>query len=215
MMSTDKFIIEQLFNELFAHFPAWRQYFSDASQADNIMSVWMEAIMDAGINDPETLAQGIKRASKTFSSAFIPSPEQFVRCCRPTAEELGIPDHAKALSQSLACGLSDKAWGRHHPFLFYFWERMGEGDRYSILKMQNDQAMRMTKPAYERLVDDIVSGKIDINAPLKKKLPATINGKIKAPEAAKPHLEALSDLISAPEDDGWKQRAINSLKKAG
>ncbi|MGE8328876.1 replication protein P [Pseudomonas urmiensis] len=93
-------VVNALFKELQAIFPAWKQAWPDDESLATAKRSWIKAFIVAQINTIEQIRFGIERC-RALGRSFAPSVGEFVTMCQPTAEMLGIPSHNKAFREAL------------------------------------------------------------------------------------------------------------------
>lgn len=92
-------VINALFRELMAIFPAWRQAWPDQEAIGAAKATWTKAFMAEGITKIEQIRFGIEQCRK-LGSDFAPSVGKFIKLCQPTPEMLGIPPLEKAFREA-------------------------------------------------------------------------------------------------------------------
>lgn len=92
-------VINALFRELMAIFPAWKQAWPDQAAIGAAKATWTKAFMAEGITKIEQIRFGIEQCRK-LGSDFAPSVGKFIKLCQPTPEMLGIPPLAKAFREA-------------------------------------------------------------------------------------------------------------------
>jgi len=83
-------VINALFRELMAIFPAWKQAWPDQAAISAAKGTWTKAFMAERITKIEQIRFGIEQCRK-LGSDFAPSVGKFIGLCQPTPEMLGIP----------------------------------------------------------------------------------------------------------------------------
>lgn len=83
-------VINALFRELMAIFPAWKQAWPDQEAINAAKATWTKAFMAEKITKIEQIRFGIEQCRKVGSD-FAPSVGKFISLCQPTPEMLGIP----------------------------------------------------------------------------------------------------------------------------
>lgn len=83
-------VINALFRELMAIFPAWKQAWPDQEAINAAKATWTKAFMAERITKIEQIRFGIEQCRKVGSD-FAPSVGKFIGLCQPTPEMLGIP----------------------------------------------------------------------------------------------------------------------------
>lgn len=87
--------VNQLFIQLRAIFPAWKNSFPDADSYREAKRIWLETLVNEKITTIEQLQNGIARAKKS-KNPFWPSVGEFVEWCKAVDyEALGLPDEDK------------------------------------------------------------------------------------------------------------------------
>jgi hypothetical protein len=94
-------VVNALFRELKAIFPAWKQAWPTVEDENSAKKSWVKAFVSARISQIEQIRFGIENCRK-LGSNFIPSVGQFVSMCKPTPEMLGIPIHDQAYAEAIA-----------------------------------------------------------------------------------------------------------------
>lgn len=92
-------VINALFRELMAIFPAWKQAWPDDDALKAAKASWTKAFMAEGIQKIEQVRFGIEQCRK-IKRPFAPSSGEFVQMCQPTPEMLGIPPLEKAFREA-------------------------------------------------------------------------------------------------------------------
>ncbi|MEK1973818.1 replication protein P [Vibrio parahaemolyticus] len=90
---TRKFV-NQIFTELQAAFPAWRQTFPDDKSLATAKVTWMKALMESSTTEQTQIAQGLRMARQSDSD-FFPSVGKFISWCQTSAT---VPDRDTAFA---------------------------------------------------------------------------------------------------------------------
>ncbi|WP_263147741.1 replication protein P [Pseudomonas sp. RIT-PI-AD] len=93
-------VVNTLFDELRAIFPAWRQAWPTQADEDNAKRTWVKGFAAAGIRSVEQIRHGIMRCRQSGED-FVPSLGRFVEWCQPTPEALGLPSPDKAYREAI------------------------------------------------------------------------------------------------------------------
>lgn len=93
-------VVNALFKELQAIFPAWKQAWPDDDSLKAAKRSWIKAFIVAGINQLEQIRYGLQNC-RQIGGDFAPSVGKFIKWCQPTPEMLGIPSHDKAFREAL------------------------------------------------------------------------------------------------------------------
>lgn len=93
-------VVERLFRQLQAIFPAHKQAWPDDKAKAAAMRNWTMGFMAAGIRTLEQIRYGIEQCRKS-GSPFAPSIGQFIGWCTPGPEAFGMPASAEAWMEAL------------------------------------------------------------------------------------------------------------------
>lgn len=94
-------VVNELFRELQATFPAWKQAWPDDAAVAGAKRAYIKAFMESGINTLEQIGYGMQRARKSVVP-WVPAPGEFISWCMPSPEMLGIPSREAAFREALA-----------------------------------------------------------------------------------------------------------------
>ena len=101
-------VVEKIFRQLKAIFPAWKTAWPDEKALGSAQRSWTKGFMDAGICDIHQVEFGIKQCRKS-GSPFAPSIGQFIQWCTPGPEACGMPTAADAWMEALMGTASHEA----------------------------------------------------------------------------------------------------------
>ena len=101
-------VVEKIFRQLKAIFPAWKTAWPDEKALGSAQRSWTKGFMDAGICDIHQVEFGIKQCRKS-GSPFAPSIGQFIQWCTPGPEAYGMPTGADAWLEALMGTASHEA----------------------------------------------------------------------------------------------------------
>lgn len=87
-------VVEDLFERLKPHFPAWRQAWPTEADINAAKREWLAEFMRAGIRSIEQIQAGLRQAARD-RNPFAPAPGTFVDWCF-APEAFGLPDTEKA-----------------------------------------------------------------------------------------------------------------------
>lgn len=93
-------IVEKIFRQLQAIFPAWKQAWPDEASKNTAMRSWTKGFIDARINDIDQVRYGIEECRRS-GSPFAPSIGQFIGWCTPGPERFGMPPQSAAWMEAL------------------------------------------------------------------------------------------------------------------
>jgi Replication protein P. len=93
-------VVNALFKELQAIFPAWKQAWPDDDALRAAKRSWTKAFIIAEINTLEQIRYGLQNCRQSGTD-FAPSVGKFIKWCLPTPAMMGIPSHDKAFREAL------------------------------------------------------------------------------------------------------------------
>lgn len=93
-------VVNALFQELQAIFPAWKQAWPDDDALRAAKRSWIKAFIVAEINSLEQIRYGLQNC-RQHGNDFAPSVGKFIKWCLPTPAMMGIPSHDKAFREAL------------------------------------------------------------------------------------------------------------------
>lgn len=109
-------IINQLFQDLVAINPAFKQAWPTEKEFTQTKRQWMLAFQEAGINSFEQIKLGVQKVRQR-ASPFVPTPGEFIKLCKATPEDVGAPPtreaYLEACCKSYPSYGDDKHWS--HP----------------------------------------------------------------------------------------------------
>lgn len=176
-------VVNALFRELQAIFPAWKQAWPDTKALEVAKKSWIKGFMAARINTLEQIRFGIERC-RAEGSAFAPSVGQFIAWCTPTAEMLGLPDVETAYREAVA---------HAHPSANPRWSHAAvhhaacETGFYALSHMPEEQSRKLFSRNYDITVRALLEGK-QLRA-IPKALPEPVS--VRTPEVGRAALAGL------------------------
>lgn len=94
-------LVNRLFSELQAIFPAWRNTFPTEEALNHAKRSWVKGFLDADIRTLEQIRFGVKHARLSVSP-YWPALGAFIEWCKPTAEDFGLPCREDAYAEAIA-----------------------------------------------------------------------------------------------------------------
>jgi len=101
-------LVDDLFENLKACKPAWKQSFPDDRAMNIAKREWTKGFMENGITSRFMISRG-KGVARRMPTPFFPSIGEFVSWCRPSAEDVGLPDASVAYKEACNAG-QGHAW---------------------------------------------------------------------------------------------------------
>jgi hypothetical protein len=149
-------IVNQLFIELQAIFPAFRQAWTSQQEFERAKIHWTKAFIDADLLRLEQLKHGI-RSFRLLKSPFVPTSGQFIEMCRPSRASLNIPNILDAFKEasknSHPC--AQKAWS--HEIVYHAWKNTGA---YELRTRPEKEIYKLFEYNYEILIRKLLNGEI-------------------------------------------------------
>lgn len=94
-------VVNRLFEELQAIFPAWRYSCPTDKAVEIAKKNWIKAFVDEGINSIEQIQLGLKLARKS-KNPYMPATGVFIDWCKPSPEDCGLPSREDAFAEAIA-----------------------------------------------------------------------------------------------------------------
>jgi hypothetical protein len=149
-------VVNALFKELMAIFPAWKQAWPDDEALRTAKRSWIKGFMAEGISQLEQIRFGIERC-RALGTDFAPSVGKFVKLCLPTPEMLGIPPHDKAFREALENAHPSRFGGRvwSHPAIRH---AALQCEMHNLGDLPPEKAGEVFDRAYEITIRRLVAG---------------------------------------------------------
>ena len=150
-------VVNSLFKELAAIFPAWKQAWPDDIALKTAKATWVKAFAAEGIVNIEQIRFGIERC-RTLGTDFIPSVGKFIKLCLPTAESMGIPDHNLAFREALVNLHPSRAGARtwSHPAVRH---AALQCEMHNLADLVPEKAQAIFDRAYDITIRTLVEGR--------------------------------------------------------
>ncbi|MCO7566423.1 replication protein P [Pseudomonas sp. S 311-6] len=149
-------VVNALFKELQAIFPAWKQAWPDDEALKAAKRSWIKSFVAAGINTLEQIRFGIQKC-RVLGTDFAPSSGKFIKLCQPTPEEMGIPPLARALAEALEnfhpSRASSRTWS--HPAVRH---AALQCEAHNLGDLKPEQAEKLFSRAYDITIRMLVAG---------------------------------------------------------
>lgn len=149
-------VVNALFKELQAIFPAWKQAWPDTESLRAAKRSWIKAFIAEGINQLEQIRFGVERC-RALGTDFAPSVGKFIKLCLPTPEMLGIPPHNKAFREALENAHPSRFGGRtwSHPAIRH---AALQCELHNLGDLAPDKASKVFDRAYDITIRQLVAG---------------------------------------------------------
>jgi hypothetical protein len=149
-------VVNALFKELHAIFPAWKQAWPTDDALDSAKRSWIKAFIVEGITQLEQIRFGVERC-RSLGTDFMPSVGRFIKLCQPTPEMLGIPPHDKAFREALENShpsrFGDRTWS--HPAVRH---AALQCEMHNLGDLIPEKASEVFDRAYEITIRRLVAG---------------------------------------------------------
>jgi hypothetical protein len=149
-------VVNALFKELQAIFPAWKQAWPTDDALDSAKRSWIKAFIVEGITQLEQIRFGVERC-RSLGTDFMPSVGRFIKLCQPTPEMLGIPPHDKAFREALENSHPSRFGGRtwSHPAVRH---AALQCEMHNLGDLIPEKASEVFDRAYEITIRRLVAG---------------------------------------------------------
>lgn len=149
-------VVNALFLELQAIFPAWKQAWPDDDALMAAKRSWIKSFAAAGINTLEQIRFGIQKC-RLLGTDFAPSSGKFIKLCQPTPEEMGIPPLARALAEALENFHPSRAGARHWTHAAVRHAAL-QCEAQNLGSMEVERAEKVFARAYDMTIRMLVAG---------------------------------------------------------
>jgi hypothetical protein len=150
-------VVNVLFKELQAIFPAWRQAWPDDDTLKAAKRSWVKAFMAEGIIRIGQIRHGIEHC-RTLSRPFAPSVGEFISMCRPTPDMLGLPSFDSAYLEAVINAHPGRAnaaaWS--HPAVYHAAAQCGF---HALAALPVEASRKLFDRNYEITVRMILDGR--------------------------------------------------------
>ncbi len=121
-----KKIVNYIFKRLKGIIPAFNVSAANEEELGIIKNEWALGFIQSGVTDLSAIERGLDKL-RLQDNTFMISIGQFIKLCKVTAEELGIPSLDDAYDE--ACKIShpssDKNFRRMHKVVYHAWKQTG------------------------------------------------------------------------------------------
>lgn len=149
-------VINGLFRQLRAIFPAWKQAWPDMPAYKAAKKEWLQAFLEAGLRSLDQLQFGLMGARQSGRD-FIPAPGVFIGWCTPTAEMLGLPTlqaaHREACRNAHPCMAGRAKWSHDA-----VWHTAKECGFESLNKLETSLSLKLFERNYAITVRRLIEG---------------------------------------------------------
>ena len=156
-------VVNQLFMDLKAIFPAWKAAFPSQQIEQQAKIEWIKAFVENDIGQTEQLKFGLQKA-RNYGEPWFPSCGQFIKWCKPSLEDYGLPTAEQALRKVI------NGQKRSHPVLFLTAQATGSRE---LKTMHHESLLKLFTRNYEIVCQRFVNGE-DLSQEIPKALPASV-----------------------------------------
>lgn len=162
-------VVNALFRELKAIFPAWRNAWPQPEDEAAARQSWIKAFTAANLRNLDQIRYGVERC-RMSAKPYMPSVGEFIQWCKPSPEVLGCPDVRTAYR--MACRLAHPTADREgvHPAV---WHAACETGLHELRELPE----RDSRPLFERNYG-LTLGMVERGQPLReipKALPEAVS----------------------------------------
>ena len=149
-------VVNALFKELQAIFPAWKQAWPDDDALRAAKRSWTKAFIVAEINTLEQIRYGLQNCRQSGTD-FAPSVGKFIKWCLPTPAMMGIPSHDKAFREALLnlhpARRTSREWS--HPAVRH---AALQCEMHNLADLVSEKASKVFDRAYDITIRMLVDG---------------------------------------------------------
>lgn len=149
-------VVNALFKELQAIFPAWKQAWPDDDALRAAKRSWIKAFIVAEINTLEQIRYGLQNCRQNGTD-FAPSVGKFIKWCLPTPAMMGIPSHDKAFREALLnlhpARRTSREWS--HPAVRH---AALQCEMHNLADLVSEKASKVFDRAYDITIRMLVDG---------------------------------------------------------
>lgn len=149
-------VVNALFKELQAIFPAWKQAWPDDEALRAAKRSWTKAFIIAEINTLEQIRYGLQNCRQSGTD-FAPSVGKFIKWCLPTPAMMGIPSHDKAFREALLnlhpARRTSREWS--HPAVRH---AALQCEMHNLADLVSEKASKVFDRAYDITIRMLVDG---------------------------------------------------------
>ena len=183
-------IVNQLFIELKAIFPAWRYAFPDDGLLEQAKKNWVKGFIENDICTMSQVQHGLQKARQSVSP-HVPSIGQFITWCHPSLEDYGLLDEVAAYREACrnAHDLNNAQWS--HQAVYVAAKQVGFFD----LKTRTEkETFPLFKHKYLLVCRGVLSGK-QVQQVIVKPLPQTMTSQPVDREVALAYIKQIRKLL--------------------
>lgn len=186
-----KILINRIFKELQATFPAWASALRTEEEIELAKKIWTKSLIENKVTTMEQIRRGFRQA-RSLGSKYLPSVGEFIIWCRPDFESLGLPDSEKAYRNAckMAHSVYEKGW--LHPVVYVAAKEIGFFELKT--KPERDTA-RIFKNCYVSVCERVIAGE-DFSGAIPKALPKPKYIPV-SKEKAKANIQKLKQLVGS------------------
>ncbi|MBK5416370.1 replication protein P [Pseudomonas sp. TH31] len=149
-------VVNALFKELQAIFPAWKQAWPDDDALRAAKRSWTKAFIVAEINTLEQIRYGLQNCRQSGTD-FAPSVGKFIKWCLPTPAMMGIPSHDQAFREALLnlhpARRTSREWS--HPAVRH---AALQCEMHNLADLTSEKASKIFDRAYDITIRMLVNG---------------------------------------------------------
>jgi len=150
-----KDIVDKLFTQLAAIFPAWKYNWKTEQEVNNAKKEWVKALHESEVNTLDQIRCGMNKA-RASDSDFLPSPGKFISWCKKTPQDAGWPSPDEAMRMCIRHRENQKMFTPRsiyiRPVIIELCSRINQR-WYEIDRLTNEKAMKIFKECYQSLFE--------------------------------------------------------------
>ncbi len=176
-------VVNDLFIELQAIFPAWRRAWPDDKSLAAAKRSWVRAFVASGIDRIEQIRFGLAQC-RVSGSDFAPSVGRFIEWCAPTPEQLGLPATRDAYREACRIAHPTASADGVHAAVYHAATEVGF---WELANLPEQKSYKLFERVYGAVVQMVLGGKPLREVP--KALPPSVS--VCTPEVGRAALAGL------------------------
>ena len=147
-------VVNYLFKELKAIFPAWKNSFGSDVTEDSVKQNWIKTFILAGITNVDQIRLGVN-ACRLSDKPFMPSAGEFVAWCKPSPRHFGLPAVDEAFRLAVAAAHPAVGETNVSPAVYYAARKVGF---WALNNGTEKEVFASFREAYSEAVELIAQG---------------------------------------------------------
>ena len=153
-------VVNKIFVQLQAIYPAWRQAYSSDQEAGETKKQWIKGLIEAGMSDLSLIDAAIQTC-RGSGKPFIPTVGEFIGYCRKAAQDrlgaFGVMEAYKKLLAYYTLPIQHREPSNLDKFIYHTIYQK-DFDVYRFKGMDSEPALEHFSKHYRRTIDHVLNG---------------------------------------------------------